>query len=63
MSEAITLKERIEDRVNSGILGQWYAVAKSSHVRPGKPHGVKALGRNLVLWRDNGGAIRCIEDS
>ena len=49
MNEAITLKERIEDRVNSGILGQWYAVAKSSHVRPGKPHGVKALGRNLVL--------------
>ncbi len=62
MSESTTLKDRIEARVNSGILGQWYAVAKSSHVRPGQPHGVTVLGRNLVLWRNEAGTLSCLED-
>ena len=31
-------------------------------VPPGKPHAVKALGRDLVLWRDAGGALKCLED-
>ena len=48
--------------VNRGLLDQWYAVAKSVQVKPGKPHAVKALGRNLVLWRDAGGALNCLED-
>ena len=43
-------------------LDQWYAVAKSVQVKPGKPHAVKALGRNLVLWRDAGGGLKCLED-
>ena len=45
-------RERIDALVNRGLLDQWYAVAKSVQVKPGKPHAVKALGRNLVLWRD-----------
>ena len=45
-------KDQIEERLTSGILGQWYVVAKSVQVKRGKPHAVKALGRNLVLWRD-----------
>ena len=48
-------KDQIEERLTSGILGQWYVVAKSVQVKPGRPHAVKALGRHLVLWRDRGG--------
>src|ERR1700730_17291499 len=55
-------KQTIDDLVNRGLLDQWYAVAKSVQVNPGKPHGVKALGRNLVLWRDAAGTLHCLED-
>src|SRR5260370_34771394 len=55
-------RQRIDDLVNRGLLDQWYAVAKSVQVKPGKPHAVKALGRNLVLWRDASGALKCLED-
>jgi phenylpropionate dioxygenase-like ring-hydroxylating dioxygenase large terminal subunit len=55
-------RQRIDDLVNRGLLDQWYAVAKSIQVKPGKPHPVKALGRNLVLWRDTNGGLQCIED-
>jgi phenylpropionate dioxygenase-like ring-hydroxylating dioxygenase large terminal subunit len=49
--------------VNRGLLDQWYAVAKSVQVKQGKPHAAKALGRNLVLWRDGGGGLKCLEDN
>ena len=55
-------KDQIEARLTTGILGQWYAVAKSVQVGRDKPHSVKALGRNLVLWRDTSGRIQCLED-
>lgn len=56
------MKALIEERVNTGLLGQWYPVAKSVEIRGTRPHGVKALGRKLVLWRDGAGKIRCLED-
>src|SRR5215470_17231883 len=55
-------KQRIDDQVNRGLLDQWYAIAKSVQVKPGKPHAVQALGRNLVLWRDAAGKLKCLED-
>jgi phenylpropionate dioxygenase-like ring-hydroxylating dioxygenase large terminal subunit len=55
-------RQRIDDCVNRGLLDQWYAVAKSVQVKAGKPHAVKALGRNLVLWRDGAGRLKCLED-
>ncbi len=55
-------KDRIEERLSAGVLGQWYVVAKSVQVKPGKPHGVRALGRHLVLWRDAAGKVHCLED-
>jgi phenylpropionate dioxygenase-like ring-hydroxylating dioxygenase large terminal subunit len=58
----LSLKQRIEERINRGLLGQWYVVAKSVEVRPGKTFAVKALGKNLVLWRGDDGAVRCLED-
>jgi phenylpropionate dioxygenase-like ring-hydroxylating dioxygenase large terminal subunit len=57
-----TLKDRAEDRLNTGLLGQWYVIAKSSQVQPGRPFAVKALGMKLVLWRNAAGQIQCIED-
>jgi phenylpropionate dioxygenase-like ring-hydroxylating dioxygenase large terminal subunit len=55
-------KDQIEERLTAGILGHWYVVAKSVQVQPGRPHAVKALGRNLVLWRDAAGQLSCLED-
>ena len=48
---AIDKKTLIEDRVNTGLLGQWYPVAKSVEVKTTQPLGVRALGQKLVLWR------------
>ncbi len=55
-------RQQIDDVVNRGLLDQWYAVAKSVQVKPDRPHAVRALGRNLVLWRDRGGRLNCLED-
>jgi phenylpropionate dioxygenase-like ring-hydroxylating dioxygenase large terminal subunit len=55
-------KDQVEERLTAGILGQWYAVAKSVQVKRDRPHAVKVLGRHLVLWRDTGGRLHCLED-
>lgn len=57
-----SLNERTQERLNTGLLGQWYVIAKSSQVVAGRHLAVKALGRNLVLWRGEDGALRCVED-
>lgn len=59
---AIDKKNLIEDRVNSGLLGQWYPVAKSVEIKTTMPYGTKLLGEKLVLWRGADGKIKCIED-
>lgn len=58
----MNIDERIESRINQGLLGQWYVVAKSADLQPGQPLAVKRLGRNLVLWRDAEGYAHCLED-
>ena len=55
-------KTLIEERVNEGLRGQWYPVAKSVEVKTSKPYGTRLLGEKIVLWRDGSGKIRCIED-
>ena len=55
-------KDQVEERLTTGILGQWYAVAKSVQVKRDKPQAVMALGRHLVLWRDTAGKLHCLED-
>lgn len=57
----MNLDERIEARVNQGLLGRWYVVAKSTDIPPGVPVAVKALGRELVLWRSDS-ELHCVED-
>jgi phenylpropionate dioxygenase-like ring-hydroxylating dioxygenase large terminal subunit len=54
--------EAVRARLESGVLGQWYAVAKSAQVKPERPHAVRALGRDLVLWRDTAGTLHALED-
>lgn len=55
-------KALIEKRVNEGLRGQWYPVAKSVEIKTTQPYGAKMLGEKIVLWRDGAGKIRCIED-
>jgi len=55
-------KALIEKRVNEGLRGQWYPVAKSVEVRDSRPYGTRLLGQKIVLWRGRDGAVRCIED-
>lgn len=59
---AIDKKALIEERVNSGLRGQWYPVAKSVEVKASRPYGTRLLGEKIVLWRDAAGKINCIED-
>lgn len=52
----------IEARLDQGLLGQWYIVAKSVQVRGDAPFATRALGRDLVLWRGPSGDVNCLED-
>jgi phenylpropionate dioxygenase-like ring-hydroxylating dioxygenase large terminal subunit len=56
------LRDRIEDRVNQGLLGQWYIAAKSVQVKANAPFGTMLLGRPVVLWRDAAGKAHALED-
>ncbi|GKY89392.1 aromatic ring-hydroxylating oxygenase subunit alpha [Sinisalibacter aestuarii] len=59
---AIDKKSLIEKRVNEGLRGQWYPVAKSVEIKTSRPYGTRLLGEKIVLWRDGSGKIRCLED-
>ena len=56
------LRARIETRINEGLKGQWYPVAKSVEIKDSKPYGTTLLGQKIVMWRDTKGEIKCIED-
>lgn len=62
MATSPDLRTRVEERVNEGLRGQWYPVAKSVQLRTDRPHGVRVLGEKLVMWRGSDGAIKCVED-
>ena len=59
---AAEMKARIEERVNEGLKNRWYPVAKSVEIRSDRPYGALVLGNKMVMWRDDTGGIRCIED-
>ena len=56
------LRSRVEERVNQGLKKRWYPVAKSVEIRADRPYGAMALGRKMVLWRDENDDICCIDD-
>jgi len=49
------------DLLRTGLLDLWYLVASANDVTD-RPVAVKRLGRNLVLWRDDAGVVRALED-
>ena len=61
-SDLRDVKERVEARVNQGLLGHWYVIGKSADVAIQSVHPIKALGADLVLWRDADGRLHCLED-
>lgn len=58
----IDMKNLIEQRVNSGLRGQWYPVAKSVEIKRTQPYGAKVVGEKIVLWRGSDGTINALED-
>lgn len=62
MAVSAEMRTRIEARINEGLRNLWYPVAKSVEIRRERPYGTQVLGDRIVLWRDEDGAIRCIED-
>lgn len=56
------LNQLVEARLDRGLDGLWYVLAKSVDVRAGQVFPVQALGRKLVLWRGADGVVRCTED-
>lgn len=58
----IDKKPLIEERINTGLRGQWYPVAKSVEIKNTRPYSAKVLGEKLVLWRDEAGTLKCLED-
>src|SRR5579872_711949 len=51
----------VEEYLKTGLLNMWYLVARASDVAD-RPLGLKRLGRNIVLWRDDGGKVNVVED-
>jgi phenylpropionate dioxygenase-like ring-hydroxylating dioxygenase large terminal subunit len=62
MNQKLDMRDRIEERINTGLLGRWYIAAKSVQVKADAPFGTTLLGRKIVLWRDKSGATRALED-
>ncbi|MEX1365817.1 MAG: aromatic ring-hydroxylating dioxygenase subunit alpha [Nannocystaceae bacterium] len=42
--------------------GSWYVVLESKEVRPGKPLAARRFGLDMVMWRDEHGAVRAVAD-
>lgn len=44
------------------INNQWYAIASSDLLKPGKLTGLRRFGKNLVLYRNQAGKLGCVTD-
>ena len=56
------LDQRAESLLDRGLPGRWYVVAKSGDLPSGAVRAIKALGRELVVWRGADGQAHCLED-
>ena len=57
-----TLPSSIEDLLETGLLDNWYLVARDTDVDTG-PVPLTRLNRNIVLWRDQERRLHCVVDS
>jgi phenylpropionate dioxygenase-like ring-hydroxylating dioxygenase large terminal subunit len=44
------------------IINNWYVAAESADVKPGEPYGVRMLGCDFVLFRQEDGAVACLSN-
>ena len=51
----------IEDELKLGLPDLWYPICRSGAVA-GEPLGLQRLGRDIVVWRDSGGALHVQDD-
>lgn len=51
----------VEEGLKPGLRNRWYVMVESEKLGQ-KPVGVKALGENLVVWRDDKGQAHCMSD-
>ncbi|MGE3933638.1 MAG: Rieske 2Fe-2S domain-containing protein [Rhodospirillaceae bacterium] len=51
----------VDDLLETGLLNNWYLVCRDTDLG-NKPLGLKRLNRDIVLWRDQSGGIRAVED-
>jgi phenylpropionate dioxygenase-like ring-hydroxylating dioxygenase large terminal subunit len=51
----------VDEILETGLLDNWYFVARDTDVDT-NPVGLTRLSRDIVLWRDGDGAIKCVED-
>lgn len=60
-----TLKQeidpRVEERLDTGLLGYWYPVLPSWAVHD-TPVGITRLSQNIVIWRDGEGGVHALAD-
>jgi len=50
-----------QDILETGLLNNWYLVCRASDLGRG-PLKLKRLNQDVVLWRDQSGAVRAVED-
>jgi len=55
------VQRSVERLLYLGVRNNWYCVAASGEVKD-KPLALRALGEKLVLWRDDQGRVRALED-
>lgn len=44
------------------LINNWYVAAESADIQPGKPHPVRMLGCDFVLFRKEDGTVACLSD-
>lgn len=44
------------------LMNNWYVAAESADVPAGKPYGVRMLGFDFALYRDQDGEVHCLSD-
>lgn len=54
-------REGVEEGLRAGLRNRWYVMLPADKLGA-TPVGVKALGENLVVWRDEQGKPRCAAD-
>ena len=53
--------DSVDDLLETGLRNYWYLVLPADEVTF-KPVALKRLNRNIVLWRDESGAVQAVED-